>query len=64
MWPWLNISSTSDLLFFNHEIDLKEGGKVKRSKIKYVFQAIVLRPGGTANARAVLNAQLDAWRKE
>ena len=25
---------------------------------------MVLRPGGTANARAVLNAQLDAWRKE
>ena len=25
---------------------------------------IVLRPDGTANARAVLNAQLDAWRKE
>ena len=24
---------------------------------------MVLRPGGTANARAVLNAQLDAWRK-
>ena len=23
----------------------------------------MLRPGGTANARAVLNAQLDAWRK-
>ena len=31
--------------------------------MKYVFQAIVLRPGGTANARAVLKAQLDAWWK-
>ena len=36
---------------------------MKDPKIKYVFQAIVLRPGGTANARAVLNAQLDAWRR-
>ena len=31
--------------------------------MKYVLQAMVLRPGGTANARAVLNAQLDAWQK-
>jgi hypothetical protein len=31
--------------------------------MRYVFQAMVLRPGGTANARAVLNAQLDAWWK-
>ena len=32
--------------------------------MRYVFQAMVLRLGGTANARAVLNAQLDAWRKK
>ena len=25
---------------------------------------MVLRPCGTANARAILNAQLDAWWKE
>jgi hypothetical protein len=41
-----------------------KAAKLKVPKIKYVFQAIVLRPGGTAKASAVLNAQLDAWRKE
>ena len=38
--------------------------KLKMPKMRYVFQAMVLRLGGTANARAVLNAQLDAWRKK
>ena len=37
--------------------------KLKVPKMRYVFQAMVLRLGGTANARAVLNAQLDAWWK-
>ena len=37
---------------------------MKDPKIKYVFQAMVLRHGGPANARPVLNTQLDAWDKE
>ena len=29
--------------------------------MRYVLQAMVLRPGGTANAKVVLNSQMDAW---
>ena len=43
-------------------MDLEKSGKVKGAKDE-VLQAMMLRPGGTANARAVLNAQLNAWWK-
>ena len=67
MWPWLNISSTSSndrpTVSGYMKQTWRNAAKLGDPKIKQVFQAIVLRPGGTANARAVFNARLDAWRK-
>ena len=37
--------------------------KLKVPKMRYVFQVMVLRPGGMVNTRAVLHALLDAWWK-
>ena len=47
-----------------HEIDLEEGRKVKRPKDKVRFPDNSVETRRNSNARAVINAQLDAWRKD
>jgi hypothetical protein len=59
--PWLKMSSTSSnvrptVSGYIKKIWMK-AAKLKVPKMKYVFHAIELKPGGTAKAKAVLNAQ-------
>ena len=41
-----------------------KAAKLKVPKMKYVFHAMVLSPGGTAKASAVLNAQFEDYKSE
>ena len=41
-----------------------KAAKLKVPKMKYVFHAMVLSPGGTAKASAVLNAQFDDYKSQ
>ena len=58
----------TDFFFFycfrEHEIDLEKGGKVKRSEDKVRFPGDSVETRWNSKGRAVINAQLDAWRRE
>ena len=66
--PLANISSTSSNVLptvsGNMKSICKNAAKLNVPKMKYVFHAMLLRPGGTANASAVLNAQFVAVARE